>query len=172
MASTTPSECSSTSREAVRTRLADLQSPTDLSTTIELLDMYAREPMGAGEPLAAEVLERLRSDLPTLERLLVILAEDASGRAVGLAFCLMGYSTFYARPLINIHDLAVVPEARGQGVGASLLHAVLEQARQRDCCKVTLEVRSDNDGAQRLYRRFGFTGGPRKSAMQFWTRHL
>ena len=36
-------------------------------------------------------------------------------RAVGLALCFVGFSSFKARPLINIHDIAVRPEVRGQG---------------------------------------------------------
>jgi ribosomal protein S18 acetylase RimI-like enzyme len=68
----------------------------------------------------------------------------------------VGYSTFRARPLLNLHDLAVQPEARERGVGGALLAAVESHARALGCCKVTLEVREDNASARRLYERVGF----------------
>ncbi len=160
------------STDTICTRVADLRCPADLDATVSLLDMYAREPMGAARALSEEVRSRLYRDLPELEQILVFLAEDTQGEPLGIAFCVLGYSTFAARPLINIHDLAVRPEARGRGVGSALINAVIAEARQRHCCKVTLEVRTDNVGAQRLYRRYGFTGGPPESLMQFWTLSL
>jgi ribosomal protein S18 acetylase RimI-like enzyme len=76
-------------------------------------------------------------------------------QAVGAAVCFVGFSTFRARGLINVHDLAVLPDWRGYGIGGRLLGAVEGLARRRGYCKVTLEVRLDNP-AQRLYRRSGY----------------
>jgi ribosomal protein S18 acetylase RimI-like enzyme len=86
---------------------------------------------------------------------LVLLAfvDDAP---VGIAVCFFSLSTFRARALLNIHDLAVLPEHRGRGVGLALLTAVEERARSKDCCKLTLEVQEDNPRARALYDRFGF----------------
>ena len=85
----------------------------------------------------------------------------------------MGFSTFYARPLLNIHDLAVHRDYRGQGVGRALIAAIEEKARKLNCCKLTLEVRQDNDIAWGLYRNVGFgnegTGG---GQMAFMTKPL
>jgi len=58
--------------------------------------------------------------------------------------------------LINIHDLAVIPEARGQGVGQQMLAFVEREANARGACKITLEVLTGNDTARRSYERFGF----------------
>jgi ribosomal protein S18 acetylase RimI-like enzyme len=80
-------------------------------------------------------------------------------QAIGVAVCFTGFSTFRAAPLINIHDLAVLPNLRRRGVGARLIAAVEAEARRRGCCKVTLEVRDDNVAAMRLYRRAGFGPG-------------
>ncbi|MFQ5634914.1 MAG: GNAT family N-acetyltransferase, partial [Gammaproteobacteria bacterium] len=80
---------------------------------------------------------------------------------VGAAVCFFGYSTFKARPLRNIHDLAVLPGQRGRGIGKALLAAVEARARDGGCCKLTLEVLDDNLGARRLYASLGFgDGGP------------
>jgi ribosomal protein S18 acetylase RimI-like enzyme len=114
--------------------------------------------MGGARPLAADVRARLVPDLR--ERIargtaLVLIARREAAPA-GVAVCFLGYSTFAARPLLNLHDLAVVPEARGLGVGRALLAAVDAEARARGCVKVTLEVREDNGRARRLYEHTGF----------------
>jgi ribosomal protein S18 acetylase RimI-like enzyme len=71
---------------------------------------------------------------------------------------------------VNIHDIAVSPEARGQGVGRQLLAAVEADARALGCCKVTLEVRSDNQRAMGLYRSVGFQ--PSEPETLFWSQKL
>src|SRR5688572_14329373 len=80
----------------------------------------------------------------------------ADEEPVGVAVCFFGFSTFNARPLLNIHDLAVLPQYRGLGAGRALLQAAEEHARREGCCKLTLEVQEDNTRARALYRRFGF----------------
>lgn len=137
-------------------READLKSSADAAALVAVLDSYASDPVGGGEPLAAEVRERLVPGLREQPNALVLLAFDDE-RPIGIAVCFFGFSTFKARPLLNIHDLAVVPEARGQGVGRSLLAAAEERARERGCCRLTLEVQESNAPARALYDRFGFT---------------
>ena len=56
-----------------------------------------------------------------------------------------------------VQTLAVAPAVQGRGVGAQLLVALLEEAERRGQRTVSLEVRSDNAPAQRLYDRHGFT---------------
>jgi ribosomal-protein-alanine N-acetyltransferase len=56
----------------------------------------------------------------------------------------------------EIANLAVDPEARGQGIGSALLDAALEQARQQNSGQVFLEVRSSNLRARQLYESRGF----------------
>ncbi len=96
---------------------------------------------------------------------MVLLALDgASGEALGVATCFRGWSTFAARPLLNVHDLAVLPAHRRRGVARALLAAVEEAARREGAAKVTLEVRPDNAPAQALYRACGFTFQARAAA--------
>jgi ribosomal-protein-alanine N-acetyltransferase len=56
----------------------------------------------------------------------------------------------------DVQTVAVAPAARGQGVGARLLAALIEQAITREATSLLLEVRADNPVAIGLYRRFGF----------------
>jgi GNAT superfamily N-acetyltransferase len=80
------------------------------------------------------------------------------GKPVGIANCFVGYSTFYAKKLINVHDLGVIESERGQGIGGMLLKKVSDYAKEQDFCKVTLEVLQHNP-ARRLYEREGFEYG-------------
>ena len=56
----------------------------------------------------------------------------------------------------ELTNLAVAPNARGQGIGATLLQAVLDECANRGATTIFLEVRADNEVAQGLYRKFGF----------------
>jgi ribosomal protein S18 acetylase RimI-like enzyme len=75
---------------------------------------------------------------------------------VGLAVCFRGFSTFAARPLLNIHDFSVLPACRGAGVGRQLLAAIEERARAIGCCRLTLEVQEHNHRARGIYAAAGF----------------
>ena len=139
----------------VETRLADLDSPPDAAAIISVLDSYASDPRGGSQPLSAAVKERLIPGLKAHPTTRVLLAFE-SGEPIGLCVGFFGFSTFQARPLLNIHDLAVVPGRRGGGVGRALLTAAETLARQAGCCKLTLEVHDNNTPARTLYERYGF----------------
>jgi ribosomal protein S18 acetylase RimI-like enzyme len=141
---------------SIRVRAVDLGNARDLERLIALLDAYARDPMGDARPLDAGTQARLARDLPSLPTAHGLLAE-AGDDAVGVATCFVAYSTFQARPLLNIHDIAVLPEWRGRGVGRRLLDGIEALARKLGCCRLTLEVRADNPRALGLYQRAGFT---------------
>ena len=149
----------------------DLSNPQHTETVLALLDEYARDPMGEGKPLSDDVRQNLIPRLSHIDTFRGLLAE-IDGKFVGMAVCYLGFSTFKAKPLINIHDLCVSPAARGQGVGTALLEAVDNLARQYGCTCVTLEVRADNR-ARNLYLRHGFDpGNPQSDAMSFWKKSL
>ncbi|QBK05220.1 GNAT family N-acetyltransferase [Hylemonella gracilis] len=147
---------------SLQVRPVNYRDPRDASALVTLLDMYARDPMGGGEPLPEDVKRRLPGDLAAQPGAYSVIAWAGSGadqgeeKAVGLANCFLGFSTFKSRPLLNIHDMAVHPTHRGRGVGQALLAAVEQHARHLGCCKLTLEVLSGNAVAQASYQRFGF----------------
>jgi GNAT superfamily N-acetyltransferase len=134
---------------------ADLADPAHGEAIVALVDAYATDPIGGGEPLATDVRARLVAGLREHPSTLVLLAL-AADRPIGIAVCFVGFSTFQARPLLNVHDLAIVADWRGRGVGRALLAAAEARARVRGCCKLTLEVQDQNHPARRLYERFGF----------------
>ena len=104
----------------------------------------------------------------------LVLARDASG-FVGLVNCFEGFSTFKGKPLINIHDVIVSMRARGRGVARLMLQQVEAIARERGCCKLTLEVLEGNQPAQNSYRAVGFKGyelDPVMGRAMFWEKPL
>ncbi|WP_019428674.1 GNAT family N-acetyltransferase [Limnohabitans sp. Rim47] len=129
--------------------------PADRDALVMLLDAYARDPMGGGEGLQQDVKARLCDDLAARPAAASFIAwlGDAP---VGLVNCIEGYSTFKAKPLMNIHDIAVLHSHRGQGVGQALLAAAQQHAQSRGCCKLTLEVLTGNAQALKSYVGFGF----------------
>ena len=139
----------------IEIREADLTDAADAAGIVAVLDSYASDPLGGGQPLSGEVRDRLVPALQDHPNTLVLLAwSDAE--PVGLAVCFYGFSTFQARLLLNVHDLAVIPRCRGRGIGRKLLTGAETRARERGCCKLTLEVQDDNLTALGLYESFGF----------------
>ena len=55
-----------------------------------------------------------------------------------------------------VADFAVFPAYRGRGIGTALLRHALDGAKARGCAFLSLEVRTGNDGAIRLYEALGF----------------
>jgi GNAT superfamily N-acetyltransferase len=154
-------------------RLANLADPRDARWVVDLLDMYCRDEFGDDAPLSPRAHERLIPGLLEHGGARVFLAfenEAQDARGIGLAICLLGFSSFRGARLLNIHDIAVTPEARGQGVGAALLNALEEDARALGCCKITMEVRSDNERAKGLYQRIGYHGS--EPECWFWSKVL
>ncbi|HEY2413980.1 MAG TPA: GNAT family N-acetyltransferase [Pirellulaceae bacterium] len=149
--------------------LADLNNSEHQRSIIDLLDMYCRDQFGDSKPLSNHARENLIPGLIKHGGARVFLACEEK-KPLGVAICMIGFSSFRGKPLINIHDIAVSPEARGQGVGRKLLNAVTDEAKNLGCGKVTLEVRSDNIRAMGLYQSVGFKSSEPET--YFWTQTL
>ena len=135
---------------------ADLSREEHKHAVLELIDAYSMDPMGNNEPLSNEARRNLIPGLVKHPTTIIFLAFNAN-KAVGVAVCFLGFSTFAARSLINVHDLAVLPAHRAQGIGKRLLKAIEQKARKMECCKLTLEVQENNHPAMRLYKMMGFS---------------
>jgi ribosomal protein S18 acetylase RimI-like enzyme len=142
--------------------IADYNNPLHAKHIIMLLDKYARDPMGGNQPLKSEVAATLTAKLASFPTAFSIIGyvqqAGESPEPVALANCFMGFSTFKAMPLINIHDCYVEESLRGMHIGQQLLAEVENIGKQRGCCKVTLEVLEGNQRAQAAYEKFGFQG--------------
>jgi len=77
--------------------------------------------------------------------------------------------------LINIHDVIVLNEYRGNGVSQNMLNKVEEIANSKGCCKITLEVLNNNEIAKSTYSKFGFSAyelNPKAGFALFWQKKL
>ncbi len=139
-----------------------------------VLNEYAMDAMGGGVPISADTREQLAIELGKRPHAFSVLAFIA-GEPVGLVNCFEGFSTFACRPLVNIHDVVVIAQFRGLGISQKMLAKVEEIARQRGCCKLTLEVLEGNEVAQGAYRKLGFDNyqlDPEMGRAMFWQKTL
>ncbi len=151
-------------------RRADLANDRDAEAVAAMIERYAKDPFGANAELPADVRERLIPGLREHPTTVPILAFDAE-RPVGIALCFLGFSSFAARRLLNLHDLFVAEEARGRGLGRALLEGVADEARKLGAAKVTLEVLVGNARARGVYDAAGFLPG-RDAPPEDWTLFL
>jgi GNAT superfamily N-acetyltransferase len=90
----------------------------------------------------------------------VILATDVDGRALGV-MSLSRHSVIHAAgPVAYITGLITLAEARGQGVGRSLVEAAKEWARREGCVRIAVTSAEHRDDAHAFYPRCGlpYTG--------------
>ena len=137
--------------------IADYRNPVHAAALVALLDTYARDPAGGATPLSEQVKSSLPEALAARPQAFSVLAFDG-GQAVGLINCIEGFSTFACKPLVNVHDVVVLPTRRGQRLVQRMLATVEQEARRRGACKLTLEVLSGNAPALKAYEREGFAG--------------
>ncbi|MDR2139535.1 MAG: GNAT family N-acetyltransferase [Tannerella sp.] len=147
----------------------DYTRKTHRQALAEIINAYIEDEMGGGETLSEDGQLRLSEGLQACPGAIVLLAGQA-GVYCGLLTAFEHFSTFTAQPMINIHDLIVLKAYRGQGIGRQLMNALIAEAENRHCSRVTLEVRQDNLAAQRLYRKLGF--GDTDPPMFYWRKYL
>jgi ribosomal protein S18 acetylase RimI-like enzyme len=154
----------------IRLIQGDLSNIKHCSAIISLVNEYRTDPMGGGlRPLTSDCEGLLINGLKDHPAALIILAKSGL-EFIGMAVCFWGFSTFQTKKLLNIHDLIVKKSYRNKGFGKLLLQYACEKARLNNCCRLTLEVRSDNSAAMKLYRSVGFK--PCDSPMEFWINPL
>lgn len=100
--------------------------------------------------------EAVRGILPRPEGDFMLGAFDEEGRLVGVAGFSRG-KRVKLRHRGGVWGMYVAPEARGRGVGAALLSALVERAKNMDGLElITLDVVTVNEAARRLYLSQGF----------------
>ncbi len=147
----------------------DLKRKEHRDALVSLMNDYMLDEMGLGRELSEDLADKIISGLQKQNNYIGFLLKTDK-KYVALANCFVGFSTFKAKKLLNIHDFVVTPEYRKRGAGYTLLNKISEYSRLKDFCKVTLEVRDDNFNAMSLYKKTGFQDcNPR---MYFWENLL
>jgi GNAT superfamily N-acetyltransferase len=86
----------------------------------------------------------------------VTFVAERDGRWLGMATGLPRDPEMPDDPRPVLVAMFVAPEARGSGLGAALVDAVLSWARDRQADGLTLWVTASNEAAIALYERLGF----------------
>ena len=127
---------------SIRVRLA---GPRDLEVLAALLDdpAHARAQVLAWLETPGTTLLVAQSELGVLA-VAVLLTRIVPKAGGGM------------HKVIEVDNLVVHPDRRGQRIGRRLLAAVVEWARQRRADQVEVMVGEANLGARRFYQAFGF----------------
>lgn len=110
---------------------------------------------------AWEEHRRIRAEWLAGEPDSFVLAAREADRYVGYAFVRVRPGARFAvswsasDPLADLAILAVLPEARGQGIGSMLLDAVEVRLRELRIEDMVIDVITTNTDAMRLYERRG-----------------
>ncbi len=155
-------------------RVADLSDPEQGKALVNLLDQYARHPMGGGQELSTFTRINLAATLRDRSDCTVIMAY-ADDQAVGLCNCFQGFSTFACKPILNIHDIYVAEDFRGQGIAGQMMAYAEQLASDQGCCKVTLEVLTENHAAKAAYMTAGYAPYQLDAEFgqaEFWQKNL
>jgi GNAT superfamily N-acetyltransferase len=134
-----------------------------------LMNCYRTDPMGGVAEMTGDEAKKIIKDLqchPTYSGFFVKSGDEF----VGLANCFTNYSTFKAKPLLNIHDFIVSPQWRGKKAAEFLLNEMSKCLKDKGYCRINLEVRDDNPRAMALYKRVGFSDC--NPPMFFWEKYL
>ena len=107
----------------------------------------------------AAAIERYSAAFSEIESLTghhVLVAED-DGRLVGSVTVIVAPNlTYQGTPFALIENVVVTESARGRGVGALIMNAAIDIAREAGCYKVTLTSNKRRADAHRFYERIGF----------------
>jgi GNAT superfamily N-acetyltransferase len=88
------------------------------------------------------------------------MSVDASGEPTGYVWAQDQErpGSAFTKPArtMYIHHVAVAPEARGQGVGKSLVAAIESEARERGISRLALDHWTFNETARQFFTHLGF----------------
>ena len=152
----------------------DFDNSEDLAGFTMLLKHYTSDPAGGGQRITEDRIHdtiRGLAERPYAHSFLTHL--DA--RAVGLVTCFESFSTFLAKPILNIHDFVVLKSYRNQGIAQKMLTGIEMFARNKGFAKITLEVLEHNEPATKAYSKFGFKPyrlNPEHGTAQFWQKEV
>jgi ribosomal-protein-alanine N-acetyltransferase len=123
--------------------------------TIQTIRQMKRSDIPAVSALEAEIYPqpwspRVFFDELAMDTRVYFVAVDGEQTVVGYGGILL------VEDDAHITTIAVAPETRGARLGTRVMMALVDAAVEAGARHLTLEVRESNDGAQRLYERFGF----------------
>jgi GNAT superfamily N-acetyltransferase len=95
----------------------------------------------------------------------VQLIARRAGETVGFATLYWSWDTLIAARVGVMHDLFVIPSARGTGTADFLIHACVDECRRHEAARLGWQTARGNTRAQRVYDRIGAT---RDEWVDYW----
>lgn len=121
----------------------------DIDRVVPLFDAY-RQFYGEDSDLAGA--RRFLTERTEQGQSVILIAGDDTG----FAQLYPSFSSVRMQPTMILNDLYVRPEARCRGIGATLLHAACDVARDSGAARMSLSTAVDNSAAHALYVRAGW----------------
>lgn len=125
----------------------------EVATILQFIRALAEYEHLEHEVVATE--EHLREVLFGQRRYAEVVFACRNGEPVGFALFFHNFSTFLGRPGIYLEDLFVRPEARGFGVGRTLLTWLAAETVKRRCGRLEWAVLDWNEPSIRFYQNLG-----------------
>jgi len=116
-----------------------------------------RDHLGAGRPSDNAMLAGVERLMEGVEAEFLLASPDEDSPPAGVAQLRFRFSVWEAAPDCWLEDVYVREDARRRGIGAALVRAVIERARERGARRVELDTREDNAAAIALYESYGFS---------------
>lgn len=142
---------SSTASSLARVEPATLE---DLPELVELLvELFGMEEDFEPDQRKQEHGLRLILEQPSRGRIFVIRTDH---KIIGMVNLLFTISTAAGGFVIQMEDVIIHPDHRGQGFGSQLLSYVIDFARKKNFMRITLLTDKISAESQRFFQRFGF----------------
>jgi ribosomal protein S18 acetylase RimI-like enzyme len=129
---------------------------TDEAETVARLLVGFRDHLGKDWPSENAFLAGVDRLIEDRQTEFVIGAPDADAPPAGIVALRFRHSLWTASPDCLLEDVFVEANARGTGLGRTLVAFALERARERGCRRAELDVNESNAAALRLYESLGF----------------
>jgi ribosomal protein S18 acetylase RimI-like enzyme len=120
-----------------------------------------RDWMGRDEPSDESIRRTAAVLLRDADTEFLLASPDDDAPPAGVCQLRYRLSVWTGAPDCWLEDLFVRADARGRGLGRSLVEAAVERARKRGCLRIELDVNEENREALALYRGAGFTTEPK-----------
>jgi GNAT superfamily N-acetyltransferase len=131
----------------------------DEAVTVARLLVAFRDHMGRSWPSDNAFLASVERLMERGESHFLLGAPHDDAPPAAVAQVRYRFGIWWAALDCNLEDLFVLESARGEGLGGSMVEAVIQRAYERECRRIELDTDEDNLAAIALYERYGFRSG-------------
>lgn len=130
--------------------------PAEAEIVARLLVAF-RNHLGVDWPSDNAFLAGVERLIETKDARYLLGSPDDDSPPAGVAQLRFRYGVWWAAEDALLEDLFVLESARGSGLGRALLDRTVQEARERGCRRIELDVNDNNAAALALYGSLGFS---------------